>query len=169
MATVESAYLMIHLEVAERLEAAVPSAEDEVVLHAALNRVKALLPAAATFPTMKAAMVEHTFDITGTLSVNLADCPATQEDENHTGAKLLGHIFITGPDNIGNVILTGDVANGYDSFNGGEDFALPPYSAHAFWADAGLDAVASGERVLQFSGNLNDTFQWLAVFGTPAA
>lgn len=169
MATTDIAHLVAFLQVSERISAAVPSAEDQIVEHSIWDRVKQLIPAAATFPTLVAAMKEYTFDVTGTLTIDLTDCPATQADENHTGRKLLAHLFSTGPDNTGVVSLDGGVSNGYDFFNGGEPLVLPPYSAHVFHAEAGLGAVASGKKNLTFTGSLNDTFQWLAVFGTPAA
>lgn len=169
MATIDVAALVAYLQTSERISDAVPSAEDQIVEHAALDRVKQLIPGASTFPTLVLAVKEYTFDVTGALEIDLTDCPATQENEDHTGRKLLAHLFTTGADNVGNVVLDGSGANGYSYYNGGEPSTLPPYSGEVIWSQNGLGAVASGKKLLQLTGNLNDTFKWLAVFGVPAS
>ena len=169
MATIDIANLIAFLQSSERISDAVPSAEDQIVEHASLDRVKTLIPASATFPTLVAAMREYTFDVTGTLTIDLTDCPATQANENHTGRKLLAHLFTTGAGNVGNVVLDGSGANGYSYLNDGEPVTLPPFAAEVIWSELGLAAVASNKKLLVFTGSLNDTFKWLAVFGTPAA
>jgi ABC-type Fe3+ transport system substrate-binding protein len=87
-----------------------------------------------------------------------------------TGKKLVGLIVYADPDNSGNTTMESGATNGYDFLgDAAYGLTLSPGMVHTFFqlgAVAGTDAVAAGDKTLDFAGTDGDVIQCLALFGT---
>lgn len=87
-----------------------------------------------------------------------------------TGKKLIGLLIYAPTTNAAAITIESGATNGYD-FLGDAAYGLTVYPGMTIemfqlGAAASLDAVAAGDKTLDFGGTVGDELQILAVFGT---
>lgn len=143
--------------------------------YSAYNKLEQLLNASTT------PLVDTVVDLSRTLAAasETQDLTAAPEAQNVndtvdlTGKKLIALIIVaSASNNAAGLTIDPGATNGYN-FLGDAAYGLKlwPGSVHEFWqlgAAAGVDAVGSSAKNLDFAGTVGDVVSILALFGTQA-
>lgn len=169
MAQVTLATLALRLEVVETLDDVASLSDLEPIRHGAFDRIASLTPG-STWSALRCVTKEHTFDDSLTWDLDFTAAPGSQGNMDLTGYKLVAWLFGCPSTNVDNVVIDPAAAsNPFSAYNAGGQRTLGPEETEGGYRASGFAVVASGHRVLRFTGAEDDQVKAIAVFGLPAS